>query len=473
VTNCPRCQAHRETSSGPCPGCLLVDDAPLLVGRYRLDDEVGEGGMGVVFKAFDLKLQRVVAAKVAKGPLDEELKSRFLKEAQLLAALRHPSIVSALDVGEDEGELFIIMDFIHGVPLSRWSASSHAELEQMGRDLCDALDHAHNRGVIHRDIKPENILVDRDGRARLTDFGIARLVEDSHRLTKDGHVAGTPRYMAPEALRGETPTPGHDLYSLGLVFKELIERTSDPNAAPRVAAVVEAATSADVRQRFTSAKAMSTAFTHGPSRTTGEQSGERTGDLWSAALWLRPLAVLMAIATASVLWAFLLSVTPRVIARSEVGPLVMTQVQDLGNGMVVSTARFETGAWLMAFLILAISGAFLTVWLILPKRRPHQGPSESPSESRWLFGLGLVNVSLWALHVLVIGREGPGWLVRYMPIGGGLVEVALLVLLWTAVLECLLRHQNPLRNGWLWGGAVLMVLPPSIELLHYIETWRP
>ncbi len=168
--------------------------------------------MGVVFRAFDLRLQRVVAAKVAKGPIDEEIKARFLREAQTLAALRHPSIVAALDVGEEDGEIFIIMDFVKGTPLSRFALPSLAAAEQIARDLCDALDHAHARGVIHRDVKPENILIDAEGRARLTDFGIARLIEDTDRLTRDGRVAGTPRYMAPEALRGETPAPSHDLY---------------------------------------------------------------------------------------------------------------------------------------------------------------------------------------------------------------------------------------------------------------------
>lgn len=172
------------------------------------------------------------------------------------------------------------------------------------------------------------------------------------------------------------------------------------------------------------------------------------------------------------LWAFLLSVTPRVIARAEVGPLVMTQVQDLGNGMVVSTARFETGAWLTALLFMAVAGALLAAWLTLRGPLPTVAAT-LPRESRWLFGLGLINVSLWALHVLVIGREGPGVLVRYMPIGGGLVELVLLVVLWTAVLESLLRHQNPFRNMWLWAGGVLMVIPPSIELTHYIRSWRP
>ena len=151
----------------------------------------------------------------------------------------------------------------------------------------------------------------------------------------------------------------------------------------------------------------------------------------------------------------------------------MTQVEDLGNGLVVSTARFETGAWLMALLLTTIAGSFLAVWLVLAKRVPPGLPEGPPRESRWLFGLGLVNVSLWAVHVLIIGREDPGLVVRYLPIGGGLLEMVLLVVLWTAILECLLRHQNPFRNAWLWGGGVLMVIPPSIELLNYVETWHP
>lgn len=472
MTHCPRCRVPRETVSGPCPSCLLVkEDAPLLGGRYRLDEEIGEGGMGVVFRAFDQRLQRVVAAKVAKGPLDEEIKARFLREAQTLAALRHPSIVAALDVGEEDGEIFIIMDFVEGTPLARFSVPSLAAAEQIARDLCDALDHAHARGVIHRDVKPENILIDAQGRARLTDFGIARLVEDTNRLTRDGRVAGTPRYMAPEALRGETPAPSHDLYSLGLVLKELIDRTPGPFASSTFARAIDSATSKDVNRRFTSARDMAAAFVSGAAPSLPAALTAPSVDLRNATLWLRPLAVLMALATASVLWAFLLSVTPRVIPRNEVGPLVMTEVQDLGNGMVVSTARFETGAWLMALLFLAIAGALFTLWLTLPRGGSNENAAV-PAESRWLFGLGLVNISLWALHVLVIGRERPGILVRYLPIGGGLVELVLLVLLWTAVLESLARHQNPFRNVWLWAGGVLMVIPPSIELTHYIRTWK-
>ena len=453
---------------------ILTSDAPpLLAGRYRLDEEIGEGGMGVVFRAFDTRLQRTVAAKVAKGPLDDDAKARLLREAQTLTTLRHPAIVAALDMGEEDGEIFMIMDFVAGTPLHRWEPASLEAVESIANELCEALDHAHGRGVIHRDVKPENIIVTPEGHARLTDFGIALAVEGGDRLTRTGGVIGTPRYMAPEVLQGSPPAPAHDVYSLGLVLKELLGRTPTGGGTHAFSQVVALAAAPDPRDRFDTARSFARALRSGADTRVRAAIGPAPQvELWNPGLWLRPLAVLLALATAAALWAFLLSVTPRVLLKTDVGPLVMTRVQDLGDGRVVSTARFEIAAWLLAALFAAVGGALFAAWLTLLRRAEVVERTE-PREAFWFFLGGFVNVGLWAVHIFLIGRDNVGRFVQYMPIAGGVFELGLLVVMWTAILECLRRGINPFRIGKMWLGGALMVIPPIGELAHYFDAWKP
>ncbi|MGI6131334.1 MAG: Stk1 family PASTA domain-containing Ser/Thr kinase [Bacillota bacterium] len=199
----------------------------LLGGRYSILDTIGEGGMATVYRATDAFLQRTVAIKVLRPQYasDAEFRERFRREAQSAAALSHPNIVNVYDVGREGGSNYIVMECVDGRTLNdiivsegRLSADRTADY---GTQILDALDHAHANGVIHRDIKPHNILITRDGRVKVTDFGIARAVSASA-LTETGRVIGTVNYTSPEQARGAPATAESDIYSLGVVMYEML-----------------------------------------------------------------------------------------------------------------------------------------------------------------------------------------------------------------------------------------------------------
>ncbi|HQZ64608.1 MAG TPA: DUF1080 domain-containing protein, partial [Planctomycetaceae bacterium] len=218
------------------PSTLASDTAsefsPRMFGRYQLLRPLGEGAMGSVFLAKDTTLDRQVALKVPKseGTGNAEFMQRFTREAKAAAALKHPNICSVFDTGEYEGTAFITMDFIDGVPLSRFIGSSKLQslesILRMLKTIAQAIEHAHSKGVIHRDLKPGNILVDEDFNPVVTDFGLARRVEssDESRITQEGLLIGTPAYMAPEQVKGEQAKVGtaSDIYSLGVIFFEML-----------------------------------------------------------------------------------------------------------------------------------------------------------------------------------------------------------------------------------------------------------
>jgi len=199
------------------------------IGRYEVIEELGRGGMARVYRARDTQLQRIVALKVlaAQLSLDTEFIKRFEREARTAANLRHPHIVTIYDIGEDQGIHYIAMEYIASRPL-------HSILEQYGalglgyaiailEPIAQALDYAHQAGAVHRDVKPHNILIDRNGRVVLTDFGIAQTPEaDEQRLTRTGVFMGTPEYISPEQAEARRVDGRSDLYSLAVVAYEVI-----------------------------------------------------------------------------------------------------------------------------------------------------------------------------------------------------------------------------------------------------------
>ncbi|HWJ16997.1 MAG TPA: protein kinase [Gemmatimonadaceae bacterium] len=217
----------------------------VLSAHYELDTEIGRGGMGVVYRAKDRRLKRVVAIKVLPPELAfrSEIKTRFLREAETAAQLNHPNIVDIYAVDEAEGIVYFVMAYITGDNLAKRlhdrGAMSVDETRRVLRDVADALAYAHERGVIHRDIKPDNILIDaQSGRPMVTDFGIARAVtEGDSRLTATGIAIGTPTYMSPEQAAGERTIDGRsDLYSLGVLGYQML--TGEPpftaNSTPAI-----------------------------------------------------------------------------------------------------------------------------------------------------------------------------------------------------------------------------------------------
>src|SRR5436190_19125837 len=201
--------------------------APLILGRYRLGKRLGSGGFGTVYEAVDERLDRDVAVKVI--PAGAPAPERAAREAMTAARLDHPGIVAVFDAGEDGQARYLVSELVRGRTLDRLEADgafSDRDVIRVGLALADALEHAHERGVIHRDVKPQNVIVpDRPRSARsaakLTDFGVAHLAGDPS-ITRTGDVVGTLAYMAPEQAAGERVDERADLYSLALVLYEAL-----------------------------------------------------------------------------------------------------------------------------------------------------------------------------------------------------------------------------------------------------------
>jgi serine/threonine protein kinase len=194
----------------------------LLAGRYRLGAPLGSGGMGVVHRGLDTRLERVVAVKVFRADADPVAKRRFDDEARLLAGLEHPGLVTVFDAGVQDDRAFLVMQLVNGHTLREEIHCGPLDPDRiaaLGARLADTLAHVHSRGVVHRDLKPSNILLDGDGRPYLADFGVS-LLADGTRLSTGGKLVGTAAYLAPEQVRGEAIAPESDIYALGLVLLE-------------------------------------------------------------------------------------------------------------------------------------------------------------------------------------------------------------------------------------------------------------
>jgi hypothetical protein len=197
---------------------------PPMVGKYEVVDELGRGGMGIVYKAFDPGIGRTVALKVMSDQLarDTEFRERFLREARGAGILQHPNIVTVHELGEWQGAPFIAMEFLQGRSLEDILKNEKTMPLQKRLDIvaqvCRGLDYAHARGIVHRDIKPANVMVTTDGVAKVVDFGIARLA--NQKLTNTGHVLGTVSYMSPEQLQGKTLDGRSDIFAVGVMLFE-------------------------------------------------------------------------------------------------------------------------------------------------------------------------------------------------------------------------------------------------------------
>ncbi len=248
---CPQCQSPipSDAPGGLCPGCILlgvagltnpsqthaanaptIEEVAAAFPELEILDLIGQGGMGVVFRARQPRLDRIVALKILPPPLAAQpgFAARFTREARVLARLAHPHIVAIYDFGESAGFFYLTMEYVNGVNLRaamRAGVTPEQALLLVPR-ICEALQFAHDHGVLHRDIKPENILLDATGTPKLADFGIAKLAGETTPatgLTATGSTLGTAAYMAPEQVE-KPATVDHraDIYSLGVVFYEML-----------------------------------------------------------------------------------------------------------------------------------------------------------------------------------------------------------------------------------------------------------
>ena len=193
----------------------------VLGDRYRLDAEIGRGGIGIVYRAYDLLLERDVAVKILDDTrLGPSTLDRFLREARFIAPLTHPNIVAVYDASRAGDRPYIVMELLRGVPLSDQRPEGLKEIVDIARQVCLALDHAHEHGIIHRDLKPGNIMIEPGRRVKLVDFGVA--YHETSQMTDEDVIIGTVFYLSPEQALGKEITPQTDLYALGVVLYELV-----------------------------------------------------------------------------------------------------------------------------------------------------------------------------------------------------------------------------------------------------------
>ena len=219
-------------------------------GRYQIIKELGKGSMGVVYQVHDPNLDILLALKVLRQDRvsSEAFVKRFLREARVLGRLNHPNIVRVYNVDEDQGTVYIAMEFVEGEPLSdvlAGKALTAGEIAELGIVVAETLDYAHEKGIVHRDIKPSNIMLKPNGQLKITDLGIAHIEDPSaHQQTQAGEILGTPAYMAPEQVLGRPVDGRSDIFSLGVILYEL-STGKRPFAGDNLAAIFRAITQDD------------------------------------------------------------------------------------------------------------------------------------------------------------------------------------------------------------------------------------
>jgi serine/threonine-protein kinase len=275
----------------------------ILGNRYEIVEELGSGGMAVVYKGRDKFLDRPVTIKVLRSEftLDDGFVRRFQREARAVASLSHPNIVSIYDVGQEENIHYLVMEYVHGYNLktviAREGPLAPERAVHIIRQICEATTHAHENNIVHRDVKPHNILITREGWAKLTDFGIAREVTGAT-LTYTDSVIGSVHYLSPEQARGQLGDPKSDMYSLGVVLYEMLtgsvpyqgnnliavaikhiqEEPEPPSRlngqiSPQLEGVILRSIAKEPSQRFNSVREMSFYLQEAVSKNEGELAG--------------------------------------------------------------------------------------------------------------------------------------------------------------------------------------------------------
>ncbi|RYZ04026.1 MAG: serine/threonine protein kinase [Myxococcales bacterium] len=462
---CPRCGLTVPGKTlGACPRCLLEgldepEPAPPSPPGLELLEEIGRGGMGRVFRARHARLDRIVAVKLLPPELaeDEGFRARFEREARTLARLKHPNIVTVHDFGAlADGSGYLVMEYVEGGTLRSRLPLTAGVAERVARELCEALACAHAAGIVHRDLKPENVLFDGAGRARLVDFGIAQLLAGDHTALTAPHVVlGTPRYMAPEARSGAPTDARADVFSLGILLREMLgEASSSP-----LAEVARRASRIEPEERYANAAELLRALP-GPQAPLELSADEES--------WVRAVALTLAGATAISIYAVLVSVTPRVLEADAQLPFIVFDAQRLTDGRWATRARFEIWPTLSAAAVWAVAlaayGALRFHWR---QARLEVASPERPLNLRALVWLAVVTNGLFAVH-LALGQTTLRGVAVYLPIVGGVLELAMVYLVWVAVLEAQRVSRLLRREPWLWLLALSSLIPPGSTALRLL-----
>jgi hypothetical protein len=466
VSACPRCGLPAGTLA-LCPRCLLSDEEPppSAPPGLLLEEEIGRGGMGRVFRARHLRLDRPVAVKFLPPELaaDPAFEARFGREARALALLCHPHVVGVHDFGTTEsGESYLVMELVPGGTLARRLPLPAPEAVRVAIEVCDGLGYAHAKGLVHRDVKPENVLFDEQGRAKVADFGIARLAEPegADGLTRPSLVLGTPGYMAPEARAGGPPDPRQDVFAVGVLLAQMITGRADgrlDELPPALAALIRRATALDPGERPRSATALRDAL----AALSLSPAAELPPDEQS---WMRAVALTLAGATAVTLYAFLVSVTPRVLAPGDTLPFMILGEEHLADGRIATRARFETWPTLAAAASFA---AALAAYGLLRRHWRQAGievarPDQPLQATRSVVRVALLILALFAVRLVVLATHVAPRGASYVPVVGGTLELIMVYLTWMAVLEAQ-RTRRPLRREpLLWTAVSLALVPPLI-----------
>jgi hypothetical protein len=470
---------------------LSVDDddaPPEAPPGIELGDEIGRGGMGRVFRARQLKLDRAVAVKYLPPELalDRGFQARFEREGRALARLSHAHVVTVHDFGTTaSGDGYLVMEYVAGGTLAERLPLALPEALSVLRELASALAYAHELGVVHRDIKPDNVLFGENGSAKLADFGIARLNSGDgvSPVTEPFHVFGTPGYVPPEAQRGAAPHPSMDVFALGVLFAVMLTaRLPEPNLdgipgplRPLLTRLI----ALDPKDRPQDGRALlgeldrlapNVQIARSPRESATDAAGLPPDEL----SLLRAVALTLAGATALSLYAVLVSVTPRAMKPDEMIAFVVFGAEPLADGRVLTRARFETGptliaagGWVVAF---AAYGLLRRHWRHNQLERA--APNQPLSETRAVLGIALLLNLMFAFR-FALQHGGFAGVAAYLPVFGGVAELIMLYLVWSAVLEAR-RVSRPLRREYLlWTGLALSLLPPVVSFITMLAGGTP
>ncbi len=483
--SCGTCGAYiPDDGIAVCPVCMLdgatEGDTQQIVGqKLAIGPELGRGGMGVVHRAEDQSLGRTVAVKFLTEALADEdaFHARFNREARAMAMLNHPNIIAVHDFGRQDGRPYIVMEYAVAGSLADTMPLDQRRALEVAVQICDAVSYAHQKGIIHRDIKPQNILFDDHGRAKVSDFGLARLraaETTGWTVTAENQAVGTPHYMAPEALRGNAPDPRMDVYAIGVVLYQMLTDTlpiGHHDWPPGdVGHVLQKALAQEPHQRYATVDELRSELASCNPDSAFEVPRLTTDQKY----WGRGVALILSIATAVSLWAAMECLTPKVIDPDQKRTLVMHVTRALSDGRLVSPVRFETWP-----ILGALAATVLAIFAYALLRRYWQQaglevyrPNDPLRQSSWALALGMAALAVYLLRKW-LESMGQTWASIYSPLIGGLLEVCWLFAFWTCILESRRVARSLRREPLLWISAIAALLPPVREFVTVVMRGQP